>query len=71
MAVMNGLEAARTIGSIAPKTAVVLFTVHSSDHLVKDAQEVGIPGVISKLEEPATLLATIENIASNRRGQTK
>jgi DNA-binding NarL/FixJ family response regulator len=47
MPVMNGLEAAQKIGSIAPKTAMVLFTMHSSDHLVKDAQEVGIRDVIS------------------------
>jgi|ERR1700730_5113306 len=71
MPVMNGLEAARKIGSIAPKTAMVLFTMHSSDHLVKDAQEVGIRDVISKLEGPAMLLATIESIASKPRAQTK
>jgi DNA-binding NarL/FixJ family response regulator len=71
MPVMNGLEAARKIGSIAPKTAMLLFTMHSSDHLVKDAQEVGIRDVISKLEGPATLLATIESIASKSHGQTK
>jgi DNA-binding NarL/FixJ family response regulator len=71
MPVMNGLEAARKIGSIAPNTAMVLFTTHSSDHLVKDAQEVGIRDVISKLEGPAMLLATIESIASKPRGQTK
>jgi len=71
MPVMNGLEAARKIGSIAPKTAMVLFTMHSSDHLVKDAQEVGIRDVISKLEGPATFLATIESIASKPRGPTK
>jgi hypothetical protein len=45
--------------------------MHSSDHLVKDAQEVGIRDVISKLEGPAMLLATIESIASEPRGQTK
>jgi DNA-binding NarL/FixJ family response regulator len=71
MPVMNGLEAARKIGSIAPKTAMVLFTMHSSDHLVKDAQEVGIRDIISKSEGPATLLATIESIAGKPRGQTE
>ena len=71
MPVMNGLEAARKIGSIAPKTAMLLFTMHSSDHLVKDAQEVGIRDIISKSEGPATLLATIESIAGKPRGQTE
>jgi DNA-binding NarL/FixJ family response regulator len=63
MPVMNGLEAARKIASIAPETAMVLFTMHASEHLVKDAQRAGIRDVISKLDGPATLLASVESIA--------
>src|ERR1700687_1591742 len=57
MPVMNGLEAARRIPSIAPGTAMVLFTMHVSQHLVKDAQSAGIRDVISKLDGPVNLLA--------------
>ena len=65
MPVMNGLEAAREIASVAPKTAMVLFTMHASEHLVKDAQNAGIKDVVSKSDGPANLLASLENIVKN------
>jgi DNA-binding NarL/FixJ family response regulator len=71
MPVMNGLEAARKIASIAPKTAMVLFTMHASEHLVKDARDAGIKEVISKLDGPATLLASVESIAQKPRDPTQ
>jgi DNA-binding NarL/FixJ family response regulator len=71
MPVMNGLEAARKIASISPKAAMVLFTMHPSEHLVKDAKKVGIRDVISKLDGPATLLASIESIAKKPPDQTE
>jgi DNA-binding NarL/FixJ family response regulator len=48
MPVMNGLEAAREIARIAPNVQMVLFTMHSSDQLRKEAQAAGIKDVISK-----------------------
>jgi DNA-binding NarL/FixJ family response regulator len=38
MPVMNGLEAGRQIALFAPGTAIVMFTMHSCDQLVKDAR---------------------------------
>jgi DNA-binding NarL/FixJ family response regulator len=69
MPVMNGLEAARRIASIAPKTAMVLFTMHASEHLVKDAQSAGISDVVSKLDGPANLLASVESITQKSSDQ--
>lgn len=71
MPVINGLEAARKIASIAPKTAIVLFTMHASEHLAKEAQNAGIREVISKMDGPANLLASVENIAQKPRDQTE
>jgi DNA-binding NarL/FixJ family response regulator len=48
MPVMNGLEAAREITRIAPNVHMVMFTMHTSEQLRKDAQAVGIKDVISK-----------------------
>jgi DNA-binding NarL/FixJ family response regulator len=48
MPVMNGLEAAREISRIAPNVQMVMFTMHTSEQLRKDAQAVGIKAVISK-----------------------
>jgi DNA-binding NarL/FixJ family response regulator len=70
MPVMNGLEAARAIASVAPKTAMVLFTMHASEHLMKDAQNAGIKDVISKSDGPARLLTSLENIVKNPGSET-
>ncbi len=70
MPVMNGLEAARKISSIAPKTAMVLFTMHASEHLTNDARSAGIKYVISKLDGAAILLDSVESIVERPRGKT-
>src|SRR5258708_31314960 len=41
MPVMNGLEAAREITRIAPNVQMVMFTMHTTDQLLKDAQAAG------------------------------
>ncbi len=56
MPVMNGLDAARQITRIAPKIAIVMFTMHSSEQLYKEAQSAGIRKVISKSEGIETCL---------------
>ena len=48
MPVMNGLDAAREITRIAPNVQMVMFTMHISEQLRKDAQAAGIKDVISK-----------------------
>lgn len=50
MPVMNGLEAAKRLSKIAPGVATVLFTLHSSPQLQKEAEAVGVRKVLSKSE---------------------
>ena len=50
MPVMNGLEAARQISQVAPKTAMVMLTMHHSKQLLADARAAGIRDVVSKTE---------------------
>lgn len=50
MPVMDGLEAARQIHQMSPQTAMLMFTIHNSPHLVEQAQAAGIKEVISKTE---------------------
>jgi DNA-binding NarL/FixJ family response regulator len=48
MPVMNGLEAARHINRFAPNTAMIMFTVHNSRHLLTEARARGVKDVVSK-----------------------
>ena len=50
MPVMNGLEAARQINRLAPKTAMIMFTVFTSDQLLKEARASGVKDVVSKCD---------------------
>jgi DNA-binding NarL/FixJ family response regulator len=48
MPVMNGLDAARRIKAIAPRTHIVMFTLHTYPQLLDEARKVGITNVVSK-----------------------
>jgi DNA-binding NarL/FixJ family response regulator len=50
MPVMNGLEAARQISQFAPGTAIIMFTVHNSEQLLKEARASGVRDVVSKCD---------------------
>lgn len=66
MPVMNGLEAARQIISVAPNTAMVMFTLYKSEQVWEDAKAAGIRDVLSKSDEgPDHLLASLQNIVSS------
>ncbi len=65
MPVMNGLEAAREITRIAPNVQMVMFTMHTTDQLLKDAQAAGIKAVISKSDTIGNhLLASLRTLCA-------
>ncbi|HWZ79249.1 MAG TPA: response regulator transcription factor [Candidatus Sulfotelmatobacter sp.] len=67
MPVLNGLEAARQIAVISPKTRIVLFTAHTGERVQREAKKVGIRSVIAK-DGDATLqrlVITVRDTACN------
>jgi DNA-binding NarL/FixJ family response regulator len=63
MPVMNGLDAAREITTIAPSTPLLLFTMHSSSQILREAKAAGITNVLSKSEGgPDNLIASLHAI---------
>lgn len=48
MPIMNGLDAARQIKSMAPHTRILMFTLHTYPQLLDEARKAGITGVLSK-----------------------
>jgi DNA-binding NarL/FixJ family response regulator len=63
---MDGLAAARQITVVAPKTAMVMFTMHSDGHLLKAARAAGIKDVVSKSEGIADhLFASLRNACND------
>ena len=67
MPVMNGIEAARQISIVAPNTTMVMFTMHCSEQLVREARAAGIREVVSKSSGfTGHLLTSLKNLRSNR-----
>ncbi len=65
MPVMNGLDAAREITRIAPDVQIVMFTMHTSEQLLRDAHAAGIKDVISKSDTIGNhLLASLRTICA-------
>jgi DNA-binding NarL/FixJ family response regulator len=63
MPVMDGLEAARQISSIAPQTPMLMFTMQNSNQLLQDAQAAGIKRVLSKSDSGTdSLIASMREL---------
>jgi DNA-binding NarL/FixJ family response regulator len=67
---MDGLAAARQITVVAPKTAMVMFTMHSNGQLLKAARAAGIKDVVAKSEGFADhLFASLRNACNDSSEQ--
>jgi DNA-binding NarL/FixJ family response regulator len=65
MPIMNGLDAARLIAQSAPKTVIVMLTMHESAQLRTEARSAGVEDVISKCGTFGNqLLAFLKNFES-------
>lgn len=57
---LNGLDAARQILKAAPRTRVLILSMHNSDQVVREVLEVGARGFILKSDAARDLVAAVE-----------
>lgn len=50
MPVMNGLAAARILKTIMPAVPIILFTIHSKEMFLKEAEDTGIDVIVPKAD---------------------
>jgi DNA-binding NarL/FixJ family response regulator len=62
MPLMNGLEAARLISQSAPRTRIVMLTVHDSDAMIHKVLAVGARGYLFKTDAARDLVAAIKAV---------
>jgi two-component system nitrate/nitrite response regulator NarL len=62
MPILNGLEAARMIRQVSPDTPIVILSVHKSRQLLKEAQEIGVRGYVTKEEASQTLIKAADAV---------
>jgi DNA-binding NarL/FixJ family response regulator len=64
--VMNGIEATRQIRTRAPKTEILIFTMHDSDSLIGELLQAGARAYLLKSDATQHLIAAVEALASHR-----
>jgi DNA-binding NarL/FixJ family response regulator len=60
MPLRNGLAAAAEIRKIQPEVPIILYTMHMSGQLEREAQKVGVRKVVSKTETFQTFVESLE-----------
>lgn len=63
---LNGIEAARQVLKLCPKTKVLVFTVHDAEQVVVEIFRTGAHGYVLKSDAGNQLLAAIECVLGGR-----
>lgn len=59
MPLLNGLDAAREIVQVSPKTKTILLTMYTEDQYVMEALRAGVRGYVLKSQAPSDLIQAI------------
>jgi DNA-binding NarL/FixJ family response regulator len=62
---LNGIEVARQIRGRIPGTEVLIFTMHDTDELVREALQAGAQGFLLKSDAKRFLVAAVESLAAH------
>ncbi len=63
---LNGLDAAKQIAELSPRTKILILTIHESDQLSCKALAAGARGYILKSDAAFDLIAAITSLLSNK-----
>jgi len=67
MPLLNGRDAAREILQVCPRAKAILLTMHTDDHYVLEALQVGVKGYVVKSQASGDLVRAINEV---QRGMT-
>lgn len=59
---LNGFEAAAQIHSALPETEILIFTMHESEELIREALSSGVRAVVVKSDVEGHLIAAVESL---------
>ena len=66
MPLLNGLDAAREIVRVSPRTRPIILTMHSEDPYVLEALRAGVKGYVLKTQPSADLVQAIQEVSRGR-----
>ena len=62
MPIRNGLDAARDIARLSPKTKTILLTQHDEDEYISEALDAGMKGYVLKSQASSDLILAIQQV---------
>ena len=66
MPLLNGVEAARQIRRVSPRTEILILTMHDSEHMIQGVLEAGARGYIVKDDADRNLLAAVDALRKHK-----
>lgn len=63
---LNGLEAARQLKKVSPKTRILIFTMHDAEQLVHEVFNAGVSGYVLKSDAGEHLVTAIRTVAAGK-----
>ncbi len=63
---ISGIEAARQIRAVSPKSQIIFLSQHDSPQMVKDALSVGGHGYVSKIDAGSELREAIRSVSEGK-----
>lgn len=64
---LNGIEATRQILKRAPRTKVLIYTMHETERIIVDALNAGVSGIVLKSDAGENMVCAVENIIKGHR----
>jgi DNA-binding NarL/FixJ family response regulator len=65
---LNGVDATRHIRKVAPKSEILIFTMHDSEEIIREALGAGARGCLLKSEADSQIVSAVDALARPRRG---
>jgi DNA-binding NarL/FixJ family response regulator len=63
MPLLNGLDAAREVLKTSPRTKTILLTMHTENHYILEALQVGVKGYVLKTKAASELIQAIQEVS--------
>src|SRR3954465_13071570 len=63
---LNGVEAVRQIKSANSPVEVLIFTMHDSEHLIRETLRLGARGYVLKTDKPETLIDAVDALGKHK-----
>jgi DNA-binding NarL/FixJ family response regulator len=62
MPLLNGIDAAREVAKISPRTKTILLTMYTEDHYVLESLRAGVTGYVLKMRAALALVQAIQAV---------